>query len=46
MEDVRQSLQFRWDAFESLPENMKKALASQSLDEVNKVLGKMGLEEA
>lgn len=32
--------------YESFPEDLRKALASESLDEVNKVLGKMRVEEA
>lgn len=32
--------------FESFSEEMQKALASESLDEVNKVLGKMSVEDA
>ncbi|KAL4803713.1 hypothetical protein BDV18DRAFT_144271 [Aspergillus unguis] len=32
--------------FESFSQDMQKALASESLDEVNKVLGKMSVEEA
>lgn len=32
--------------FETFPADLQKALASESLDEVNKVLGKMSVEEA
>ncbi|KAJ5513075.1 hypothetical protein N7463_002627 [Penicillium fimorum] len=32
--------------FDSFPEDLQKALATESLDEVNKVLGKMSVEEA
>jgi cell division cycle protein 37 len=32
--------------FESFPKDLQTALASESLDEVNKVLGKMSVEEA
>lgn len=45
-EDVRKALQMRWDVFKSFPQAMQDALASQSLDEVNKVLGAMKVDEA
>jgi cell division cycle protein 37 len=32
--------------YETFPPNLRKALESESLDEVNKVLGKMSVEEA
>ncbi|KAJ5189696.1 hypothetical protein N7491_008259 [Penicillium cf. griseofulvum] len=32
--------------FDAFPEDLQKALATESLDEVNKVLGKMSVEEA
>lgn len=32
--------------FETFPADLQKALASESLDEVNKVLGKMSVEDA
>lgn len=44
-EKVRQFLQRRWEIFESFPKNLKKALQSKSLEEVNKVLGKMAVDE-
>ena len=36
----------RWDIFQSFTPEMRKALESQSLDEVNKVLGEMKVEDA
>lgn len=44
-EKVREFLQKRWDIFESFPKNLKKALQSKSLEEVNRVLGRMAVEE-
>ncbi|KAL7280152.1 hypothetical protein ACG7TL_006571 [Trametes sanguinea] len=46
VEDVRKALQMRWDVFESFEEPLQKALKSQSLEEVNKVLGSMSIERA
>ncbi|KAH9851527.1 Cdc37 N terminal kinase binding-domain-containing protein [Lenzites betulinus] len=46
IEDVRKALQLRWEVFESFPEAFQKALQSHSLEEVNKVLGAMKVEEA
>ncbi|KAF7299001.1 Hsp90 co-chaperone Cdc37g [Mycena indigotica] len=46
IEEVRKALQFRWDIFEGLPENLQKALQTEQLSEVNKVLGAMEVEEA
>ena len=46
VEEVRKVLQARWEVFESFSEEMKAALRSQSLDEVNKVLGSMKVAEA
>ncbi|GAA5983108.1 hypothetical protein JCM10908_000158 [Rhodotorula pacifica] len=43
---VREFLQKRWDIFESFPKNLKAALREKSLEKVNKVLGKMSVEEA
>ena len=43
---VREFLQKRWDIFESFPKNLKAALKEKSLDKVNKVLGKMSVDEA
>ncbi|GAA5835884.1 hypothetical protein JCM3766R1_005878 [Sporobolomyces carnicolor] len=45
-EMVKQFLQKRWDIFESFPKNLKKALSEKSLEKVNKVLGKMSVEDA
>ena len=46
IEDVRKALQMRWDVFQSFDEPLQNALKSQSLDEVNKVLGSMSVERA
>ncbi|KAI0328891.1 hypothetical protein GY45DRAFT_1325750 [Cubamyces sp. BRFM 1775] len=46
IEDVRKALQLRWDVFQSFDEPLQNALKSQSLDEVNKVLGSMSVERA
>ena len=46
VEDVRKALQMQWDVFSGFDERLQKALRSQSLDEVNKVLGSMKVEEA
>ena len=43
---VREFLQKRWEIFESFPKNLKAALKEKSLDKVNKVLGKMSVDEA
>ncbi|GAA6019901.1 hypothetical protein JCM10207_003331 [Rhodosporidiobolus poonsookiae] len=43
---VREFLQRRWEIFEAFPKNLKKALGEKSLDKVNKVLGKMAVDEA
>ena len=46
IEDVRKALQMRWDVFQSFSPEMQTALQSQSLDEVNKVLGAMKVLDA
>ncbi|GAA5996604.1 Hsp90 co-chaperone CDC37 [Rhodotorula paludigena] len=43
---VREFLQRRWDIFESFPKNLKSALTEKSLEKVNKVLGRMSVDEA
>lgn len=43
---VRQFLQKRWDIFEAFPEDLKKALRTKELKNVNKVLGRMEVEVA
>lgn len=43
---VRQFLQGRWDIFTSFPIGLQKALAKKDLEAVNKVLGKMAVDEA
>jgi cell division cycle protein 37 len=45
-EDVRKALQMRWDVFQGFAPEMQAALRSQSLDSVNRVLGKMKVEDA
>lgn len=44
--DVQKYLMRQWNIFDGFEERMKSALRKESLEEVNKVLGKMGLEEA
>ncbi|KIP04683.1 hypothetical protein PHLGIDRAFT_75531 [Phlebiopsis gigantea 11061_1 CR5-6] len=44
--EVRKALQMRWDVFSGFAPAMRAALAAQSLDEVNKVLGEMRVEDA
>ncbi|GJE88379.1 hsp90 co-chaperone Cdc37 [Phanerochaete sordida] len=46
IEDVRRALQMRWDVFQGFPAAFQDALRSQSLDQVNKVLGAMKVDEA
>ncbi|KAI0338923.1 hypothetical protein BDW22DRAFT_1381472 [Trametopsis cervina] len=46
VEEVRKALQMRWDVFQGFKPEMQKALKSQSLDEVNKVLGRMRVQDA
>ncbi|KAJ7505228.1 Cdc37 N terminal kinase binding-domain-containing protein [Mycena galericulata] len=46
IEEVRKALQLRWDIFEGLPENLQKALQTEELAQVNKVLGDMDVAEA
>ncbi|KAH8113509.1 hsp90-like protein [Phellopilus nigrolimitatus] len=46
IEEVRKALQLRWDVFDGFSDDLKEALRSQSLEEVNKVLGKMKVEDA
>ncbi|KAJ6477349.1 Cdc37 N terminal kinase binding-domain-containing protein [Mycena vitilis] len=46
IEEVRRALQFRWEVFHNLPENLQKALQTEELVEVNKVLGDMEVDEA
>ncbi|GAA6034003.1 hypothetical protein JCM8097_000644 [Rhodosporidiobolus ruineniae] len=43
---VREFLQRRWDIFEAFPKGLQKALREKSLERVNKVLGKMAVDEA
>ena len=46
IEEVRKALQMRWDVFNGFPEEMKDALRSNNLEEVNKVLGAMDVPTA
>ncbi|KLT44051.1 hypothetical protein CC85DRAFT_315833 [Cutaneotrichosporon oleaginosum] len=46
MEQVRAFLQRKWELFEAFPPALKKALQTEKLDEVNKVLGSMSVAEA
>jgi len=46
IEQVRAFLQRKWDIFQSFDEDFKKALTTEKLDEVNKVLGKMKVAKA
>jgi len=46
IEEVRGSLQTRWEIFNNFDEKFKKALISNDLEKVNKVLGKMPVAEA
>ena len=46
IEEVRKALQMRWDVFQAFDPKLRDALKAQSLDEVNKVLGAMKVEDA
>jgi cell division cycle protein 37 len=46
VEDARKALQIRWNLFCGLPENLQKALNTNELAAVNKVLGDMPVSEA
>jgi cell division cycle protein 37 len=46
VEEVRKALQLRWDIFQTLPENLRTALQTEELAQVNKVLGNMEVAEA
>ena len=46
VEDVRRALQMRWDVFSGFDADMQAALKSGALEEVNKVLGRMRVEQA
>ncbi len=45
-EEVRKSLQARWDIYQGFEEKLQKALQSNSLEKINKVLAKMTVPEA
>ncbi len=44
--EVKAFLQRKWDIFESLPDDLRQAMKTESLVEVNKVLGNMNVAEA
>ena len=44
--EVRKYLMRRWEIFEELSEEMKAAVRAETLEGVNKVLAKMGLDDA
>ncbi|KAF8326983.1 uncharacterized protein EI90DRAFT_3127429 [Cantharellus anzutake] len=46
VEEVRRSLQTRWEIYQGFDEKLKKALQSNSLEKVNKLLSKMTVVEA
>ena len=46
IDQVRAFLQMKWEIFEGFPEDLRIALKSEKLDEVNKVLGKMKVADA
>ena len=46
VEEARKFLQMQWEVYDSFDEEFKAALKSQSLEEVNKALGKMTVAEA
>ncbi|TFK27613.1 hypothetical protein FA15DRAFT_666285 [Coprinopsis marcescibilis] len=46
IEHVRKALQYRWDVFEAFPQDLKEALKTDKLDQVNKVLANMEVDEA
>ena len=45
-EQVRAFLQMKWETFEGFSEELKRALRTEKLDEVNKILGEMKVDEA
>lgn len=46
IEQVRAFLQRKWEIFQGFDEKLRKAMQSEKLDEVNKVLGRMKVKEA
>ncbi|WWC87272.1 uncharacterized protein L201_002160 [Kwoniella dendrophila CBS 6074] len=46
IEQVKLFLQRKWDIFQNFPENLRNALKTEKLTEVNKVLGNMKVAEA
>jgi cell division cycle protein 37 len=45
VEKVREFLQKRWDIYNSFPKNLRKAIEKKDLEEVNRVLGRMSVEQ-
>ena len=46
VEEVKAFLQQRWDIFDSFPKNLKTSLQANDLEQVNRVLGRMSVEQA
>lgn len=46
VEEARKALQMRWDVYSAFSEELKKALVSGKLEEVNRVLGRMKVVDA
>lgn len=46
VEQVRAFLSRKWEIFEDFPMDLREALKSEKLDEVNKILGKMRVKDA
>lgn len=46
IEDVRKALEMQWEVFSGFSKEMQEALKSQSLENVNKILGGMKVPEA
>lgn len=46
IDQVRRALQMRWDVFEAFDDALKKALRKGTLEAVNKILGRMDVDDA
>lgn len=46
LDDVRKALEMQWEVYQGFSDELKEALKSQSLENVNKVLGGMKVPEA
>ncbi|WRT65135.1 uncharacterized protein IL334_002077 [Kwoniella shivajii] len=46
IEQVKAFLQRKWDIFQNFPDDLRNALKTEKLDEVNQILGKMKVAEA